>query len=224
MTKPILLLFFVLSLLISSPYSSDAQRAIGLNTQFHYSDLPLFTNKQFTHLKKQGDATTIGFELVYELSIASWAFLQTGIGFEQQKSHYIGDAVQPENSGFYTTKWSSIQVPFLIKSKASWKELTFFLQTGMSIGYGVDVKMEFTKDLFNVKTPNSEVVNFSNLGLSRFDMRLRLGVGVERYLTTHLKTALSLFYNAGAVNLYSNPHGVFRNKTMTLAIGVFRDI
>lgn len=108
--------------------------------------------------------------------------LYSGISFTQQHNAELLLKLDRELD-YRRVTLSYLGIPLLIKTRFSMNSFFVYVMAGAQLNYGVGLTTSYLKE----GTYGSQKLDFENIGITRWDLGLNTGIGVEREISKECK-------------------------------------
>jgi hypothetical protein len=215
--KPALKRICIFIFFIAFHRPADAQVSIGIKGFINTVGAPMVQKQDFFS-KSLEPAFNPGFSLVCEFDFSKKLAIQPEISFRQDRSHYLlHTAVTPT---IHTSVINYIRMPVLLKLIQPEKWISFVFFVGPNFGYGLEIKSAETTNYRMSNNVIYSILDFEDYEVSRFDLAITLGFGLEKTIANRFRTCLDFRYDFGLNDIIQSSSNSFYNSGLTLGIGI----
>ncbi|MEM9920595.1 MAG: porin family protein [Bacteroidota bacterium] len=218
-------LFTLLLLVAFTLPSLDAQVAVGFRGGAHVAYNNLSFDHNYSDLALRDNITGLIFAIPVEWPASRMFRLQTGLAFLTRGTRiYYSD---PSAELDYVDKYaiSYIQIPITGKLALDLNPFDLYVIGGVDLAYGVDFELlQLSYDGTGPKTLRQRKLDFERAGISRLDVGLALGGGVETTISKGRRIFLDVRFHIGLNDIDARSDVEVFNQGRSYTLGMLLPI
>ncbi|MEO1625214.1 MAG: porin family protein [Bacteroidota bacterium] len=214
-----LLIILMLSA-ISLPLA-QAQMAIGVRGGVHVAFNNLSFDHDFPEITTRDNITVLALAIPIEWPASKMFRLQSGLTFLTRgtRIHFRDRSAEINYIDKYAIRY--IQIPIVGKLNLDFNPFNLYVIGGADLGYGID--FELIELAYNDQGPTSwknRKLDFQRAGVSRFDIGMALGGGIEASISKGRRIFVDIRYHIGLNDIDKRPNVEVYNQGRSYTIGM----
>ena len=206
--------FFIFLLAFSS--RGVSQVSVGLKGHISTIGAPLVEKEDFFS-KKLRPTFNPGVSVFGEYKLTHLLAFQVEVAFRQNRSHF---QLQSSIPTIHTSIIDYVRVPMLVKLSQNKKWINFIVFGGPNLGYATSIKSAETIGNIFINDSSFTKLSFENYQVSRFDLALTIGFGIEKKIANKFRTSLDIRYDYGFIDILKSPDISYVNRGFALEMGI----
>ncbi len=198
-----------------------AQVAVGIRSGMQVSYNNLLFEKGVLSIEARDNITGLVLAIPIEFPSDKMLAFQSGIVY-----HNKGTRIRYQQQGqtqLFITKYliDYLSVPVLGKLSLSLGRLNLFLLGGGTLNYAVDMEsLKLSYDHFGPPRYETLKMDFQNAQVSRFDLGLLLGGGIEAHIADGKKLFIDARFEFGMLDIDKRPENTVYNGGRSFTMGI----
>ena len=216
--KLIPLLFFASCL--SLPVALSAQWSIGFGGGFNLAYSNLTFQEDLSNINQRSNLVGLTIALPVEVPSGKMFSLRTGLTFIQKGTRF--NYLEASPGRFYDTKYimDYLEIPLLAKATFSVQPFNFYVLGGLQPGYAVNMRVVRISTNPDIPIKETFPVDFKEAGISRMDLGLVMGGGVEAEIAKGRRIFVEMQYHFGVRDISRRTDTEVFNEGRTFNMGM----